>query len=396
MAHHLPNADVLERLVAQGKVRQKFSDRYPALAIYKYSPSFQSQFFTDEDAHWVRWCRGLVYDHDADRVVCCPMPKFFGHQTFTHATLWEMVQENNYTVSRKVDGSCVLVWYYDGTWQFTTLFSFDSEQAMVAKHMALEMGVGDDIFNKGSTQIFEVVYPENHIIVDYGEETSLTYITSFDNDTGREYLDESYMGSESPIGMVGQHCPHLTLGELHRLVETQFDVEGYVLTHYPENAKFAVRVKFKTSWYFEQSGFMSRVHAFGLVEACYWSYKNRQSHILAWAEKMDHSFSNVHQQSHMPALDLVHRVKHVHASVNRLVKALHLAASGLGHLPTRKEQALEIQKLRAHHRIKAALFCALDGKDEGVISNCWEALRTESEDSIKTTAEAYAALLVKP
>jgi RNA ligase len=71
-----------------------------------------------------------------------------------------------------------------GEWHMATRGSFTSEQAIKGKEML-------DKLNKtalipGYTYLVEIIYPENRIVVDYGDEEKLVVLGAYNNETGKE------------------------------------------------------------------------------------------------------------------------------------------------------------------------------------------------------------------
>jgi RNA ligase len=68
--------------------------------------------------------------------------------------------------------------------------SFESEQAIHATsilHMGLALGsISIDDFDRNATYLFEIIYPENRIVVDYGKIDNLYLLAVIDNETGKD------------------------------------------------------------------------------------------------------------------------------------------------------------------------------------------------------------------
>jgi len=360
MNSHLPNAQTLNRLVKARKIRRKWHKTYKHLAIYKYVGGFD--FFHHEDAKFVKWCRGLVYDHKEDCVVACPMPKFHNHFEYSESDLKDIMAGGHYYVTKKVDGSCVLAWYYMGDWHFSTLFGFNSDQAKKARSLLERIGCLDDLLNQKRTYIFEVVYPQNRIVLNYGSEESLTYITEFDPKIGHEFRTRDFKVSGHGFECAGQLDEAVEIHDLNTLVQSGTGVEGYVVTiQRPEN-DYDLRIKFKTQWYFNRSWFYSRLQLDGLVKT------------LSACVKSGDPIPQI------PEFD--GEITSVCNTVDSLQEAIYLAVSILEHLPTHKEQAENIHALDIDDNIKHALFAALDRKKEVVNQNVWKALEQEHVDTI--------------
>lgn len=118
------------------------------------------------DNPFVRAARGLIVDIEGN-VVARPWPKFFNYrQEGCDQIALDLPAE----VTDKADGSLGILYLEpDGTPRIATRGSFDSEQAKLATKWFQEMSSDLDIKFAGLwTFLFEIIYPENRIVVDYG------------------------------------------------------------------------------------------------------------------------------------------------------------------------------------------------------------------------------------
>lgn len=369
----LPNAQTLNRLVKERKIRRKWHKTYKHLAIYKYKGGFD--FFHHEDARFVKWCRGLVYDHKEDRVVACPMPKFHNHFEYPESELKEILSSGNYYVTKKVDGSCVLAWYYMGEWYFSTLFGINSNQAQKARSLLERIGSLDDFLNPERTYIFEVVYPQNRIVLNYGSEESLTYITEFDPRTGHELWNKDFKVSGNGFECSGQSDEAITINDLSTFVQSGTGVEGYVVTIQRPDADYDIRIKFKTQWYFNRSWFYSRIQVDGLVKTL---------------------SKRVASGDPMPQIpEFEGEINSVCSAVESLIETISSAVPRLQQLSTRAAQKERILTVDMHQHIQQALIDALNGKDETIALHVWKALEDEHVDTISEKVSEYESIILR-
>jgi T4 RnlA family RNA ligase len=165
----------LDQLVAEGKLMVQTEG---LLRIYKYTP--ETQFSKDWD-ELTSQCRGLVVDMDGYQF-SNPIPKFFNIEELPP----ESIPNLPYEITDKVDGSCIEVFWYGGDLIVCTLGSFASDQAKLAEQMITSEHGYAYTFDAGRTYIFELVAPENRIVLDYGNEKKLVLLAIRDNDTGKE------------------------------------------------------------------------------------------------------------------------------------------------------------------------------------------------------------------
>ena len=154
-----------------------YSQTHPILplTIWNYTEKVQYESLWDEVTLATR---GLVTD-SSGRVVARPFSKFFNLEEGKHQPTQE------FEVFEKMDGSLGIVFVWEGQVVYATRGSFASDQA---KWMA---SWGDrynfsNILVEGYTYLFEIIYPENMIVVNYGGESRLVLLGVIKTDTGEE------------------------------------------------------------------------------------------------------------------------------------------------------------------------------------------------------------------
>jgi RNA ligase len=126
------------------------------LTIWNYSQ------FTQYTKEWdliTLMCRGLVTD-DLGNIVARPFKKFFNIEEGMHKAT------ESFDVYEKMDGSLGIMFFYNNEWIFASRGSFTSDQAIMFKEI-FESNHSTQYLNKDSTYMFEIIYPENRIVVDY-------------------------------------------------------------------------------------------------------------------------------------------------------------------------------------------------------------------------------------
>lgn len=173
----LPDLDDIRAHVADKLIS---AERHPTLplTIYNYTPKCQ---FSRQWNETTRACRGLVLADDGT-VVARPFPKFFNLGEHDAE-----LPDEPHVVYEKMDGSLFIVASYQGERVTATRGSFVSPQAdrgrdMLANHPNLRVP-------DGWTICFEIIYPENRIVVDYGDRTELVHLATIENATGRTVPD---------------------------------------------------------------------------------------------------------------------------------------------------------------------------------------------------------------
>ena len=147
------------------------------LSIYNYSRECQYEGKWDDIT---LNCRGLVLDNDGN-VIAKPFPKFFNYEELKP----EDIPNENFEVYEKMDGSLGIVFHYNNEWHIATRGSFQSDQAIKAKQI-LDTKYNVSSLRKKRTYLFEIIYPENRIVVDYGNDEKLVLLAVIDTESGEE------------------------------------------------------------------------------------------------------------------------------------------------------------------------------------------------------------------
>ena len=129
------------------------------LTIWNYSEKVQYEGLWDEITLQTR---GLVTDNDGN-IIVHPFKKFFNIEEGKHTPTEE------FEVYEKMDGSLGILFFYEGKWIVVTRGSFTSDQSVKAQELLRSKYIVESI-PKGYATLFEIIYPENRIVVDYGDE----------------------------------------------------------------------------------------------------------------------------------------------------------------------------------------------------------------------------------
>lgn len=164
-------------------VKQRYLtvQRHPTLplSIYNYSKSAQyDRYWTPETI----MCRGLILD-DAGRVVARPLPKFFNLDEL--GPEWQ-VPPGPFEVTTKLDGSLGISYPTPDGPAIATRGSFVGAQAMHATDLLRSRYASLPWDLEHATYLFEIIYPENRIVVDYGDMNDLILIAVIDTATGAD------------------------------------------------------------------------------------------------------------------------------------------------------------------------------------------------------------------
>ena len=130
-----------------------------------------------------RVSRGLILDEKTGELVALCMEKFWGLGQGGRVPSGNLVE-----VTEKVDGSCGFLFRHQGKWRIATRGSFESEQALFATEFINRNWKGSlEYMSEDLTFMFEILYPANRIVVDYGDREDLVLIAVRDKVTLRDW-----------------------------------------------------------------------------------------------------------------------------------------------------------------------------------------------------------------
>ena len=154
------------------------------LTIWNYTPAVQYGEKWDEVT---LQCRGLVTGTEGN-VVARPFKKFFNLEENKHTPT------SDFEVFDKMDGSLGIMFKYNGEMVCATRGSFTSDQSKWMTEFAQKYNY-QDIIVEGFTYLFEIIYPENRIVVNYDGQEKLVLLGIINTETGEELTyDELFVG----------------------------------------------------------------------------------------------------------------------------------------------------------------------------------------------------------
>jgi len=226
----------LEVLVVDGWLR---SQRHPDADLWIYNYTEKTQY----EKNWTPEtlaCRGLILDESGE-VIARGFSKFFNYPS---PEVMSIPQEP-FVITEKIDGSLGILYYLDGEPCIATRGNFVSEQAIEGTAMIREHELErvQDV-----TPLFEIVYPENRIVVDYGDRRELTLLAAICNKTGADRSLPCYSGP-----LVARH-DHLDVERL--ATEEEGNREGFVVAF-----ESGLRVKIKFAEYVRLHKIVTEINA---------------------------------------------------------------------------------------------------------------------------------------
>jgi len=158
--------------------------------IWNYTPRAQ---FSRQWDDVTKMARGLITDPEGN-ILARPFEKFFNYGEYEG-----QLPDEPFKVSEKMDGSLGILYTqpHNGTLALATRGSFSSDQALKGTQILWRLldELGTKWINPAYTYLFEIIYPENRIVVDYGKEERLVLLAAINTRTGAEDLEVNYPDS---------------------------------------------------------------------------------------------------------------------------------------------------------------------------------------------------------
>lgn len=206
------------------------------LWILNYSPKVQAKQLWDI---YTMSCRGLVIDKEGN-ILARPFKKFMNFEQYDES---EIPKNEDFNVFEKMDGSLIILFYYKvyKEWIIASRGSFISEQAEEARKMLKKATLSH--LKKGCTYLFEVIYPENRIVVDYGNRKELVLLTRINTKDGSEPNYDDLRATYSKYFTVVKKLDIGDFSELMQYRELDKDNEEGVVVRFFNG--FRMKIKFE-------------------------------------------------------------------------------------------------------------------------------------------------------
>lgn len=224
-----------------------------------YNVAFGETFLELDDPRAAirRECRGLIFDTKTGKILRRPYHKFFNVNERPETgedVVSPRIFDTNHVFMRKLDGSMIAPFIIPETGEVCWgTKSGRSAQEDQCRQFVESSGTSYEKFvrtylTNGFTPIFEWMSPQNRIVLNYGDTSTLVLTAIRDMITG-EYLTYKEQG----WFIERMHIPHImdddvsmkdTLKEIIEDIRLREDEEGHVLRF--GNGHM---VKFKTEWY---------------------------------------------------------------------------------------------------------------------------------------------------
>jgi RNA ligase len=219
--------------------------------------------YTEEATFQRRWspieqvCRGLVLHIESTTIVALPFPKFFNLNETEATRLENLPAHERFEVTDKLDGSLgILFKDMRHKVRVVTRGSFVSEQAQWAQAYWDE-NYGPNLLPQGYTLLFEIIYPENRIVLNYSKDQAGLYLLGArDNRTGHDFSHHDLVdfAKHSGFKLVGVHHLFPDLAHIAGFIPDIKGIEGVVIRF-----ESGLRVKLKTDEYVQLHKLISRL-----------------------------------------------------------------------------------------------------------------------------------------
>lgn len=173
------NTMLLKEMISKKYVRVNKHPQHD-LYIYNYTQNAQFERIWNEVT---LACRGLILDEN-ENVVARPFPKFFNLGEMEN----QILPESTFEVYDKMDGSMGILYWIDEVPFMASRGSFASIQSDKANEMLQGKYRNSwPLLDKNKTYLFEIIYPENRIVLDYGAAEELVLLAIIDTQSGEEF-----------------------------------------------------------------------------------------------------------------------------------------------------------------------------------------------------------------
>jgi RNA ligase len=346
------NLEKIDQLISEGYITKR-PHSSGDLFIYNYTAKAQY------DRLWIpetMQCRGLILDRNG-AIASRPLAKFFNLQEHKEA-----IPSEPFHVYEKLDGSLgILYWHQDQPY-IASRGSFSSDQAIKANQILMSIYPESiPLLERSLTYLFEIVYPANRIVVDYGSFEGLILLAVIETESGREHAIESFTHLGFPIAKRYDGLKDLAaIGNLN-----EQNQEGFVI-------RFAngLRLKFKFADYVKLHRVLTQV-----TSKVIWEMLRDRTPFEDILERVPDEFYNWVKETKANLIAQYQQIEAgAKADFERIVGAVDRC--------DRKEMARHILTCQNH----TILFSLLDGKDYS--DYIWRSIKPAHEKPFMDNDEA--------
>lgn len=355
--------DILDYTVYEESLRLGYiqTQTHPSLpfTIHNYSKSctWDAKWNFETNSWELGWneatlaCRGLITNSETGEVLARPFLKFFNNNQ-PGAPVLDLLDE--VIVTDKVDGSMGILYPIDkeGNYAIATRGSFASDQAVWGTEIWNKKYADSFAPNPSWTYLFEIIVPQNRIVIQYKDMEDLILLGAVDIASGEDIPLE--LACEGWTGPVVNTFPYKTYGEA-LMAPDRDNAEGFVLFHKSSNT----RVKIKQAEYIRLHRILTNVNRKAVWE------------ILVAGEDPVEIFSDAPDEFHAWLKSTINSLNDEFNEVKE--KAILAYHEIINSLPTDYSRRDYAAIASTKHEFKKYLFLLLDDRDISPI--VWEEIR---------------------
>jgi RNA ligase len=305
--------------------------------------------------------RGLIINRNTHEIIARPFAKFFNDNEEI-AGFNDFARTGPVSVTDKADGSMGILYQLpDETWAVSTRGSMQSYQALHATEIynakyAQTWSPRSDI-----TYVFEIIYPSNRIVLDYGQMDDLVLLGAIDKATGRSVsLDEARVGWVGPVVQAFGFSSY----EEVLMADIPEDREGFVV-HFLDQDR---RVKLKGSEYIRLHKIMT-----GVTKLRVWENLIATNNMDSWLAMVPEEFADqVRSAANVLIAD--------HQALKDELAALAYQATSQWDGSDRKALAALVNDL-PQGKLKKLVFGYINGNSRVDVA-LWKMIRPDGTESI--------------
>lgn len=239
------NLKILDEYVEKNLLRKAEDED---LVQYNYTEYCNNNALWDEITIFNR---GNIYEKSTGNLIARAMPKFLNLGQLSEAKQKEIMSNNAFNLTEKMDGCLGIIYMYKGKIRCNSRGSFNNYVTDKIKQLLPKYVMLHHIL-KHNTLNVEVISPETKIICNYGNEQNLYLITAYSNNTDIgefSYKDLNLMAQIMRMPIVKEY--YMTWDDLLNFQkESTWEKEGYVV-RFSNNE----RVKIKSEDYLKVAAF---------------------------------------------------------------------------------------------------------------------------------------------
>lgn len=295
------------------------------LVLFNYTDACTFDKVWDE---FTMQARGIIFEKETGTCVARPFGKFFNYSEheglFGRDAIRKLLEQPHY-IQEKMDGSLGIIYWWKGRWSVATRGSFTSDQALRGAEILKRYNLPADTKRTLSslTILVEVIYPENKIIVPYGDEEKLVLLAIRHNQRGK-YLKHGWLNlvaSETGFPLAKRH--DITIAHaVEQQSKIPYTNEGWVVVF-----EDGTRLKIKGDDYMRIAKFKANLSPLAVWDALL--LDKYQDMAIACPEEIRDELEAIHQR--------------LHGDFNRLLDRVFAVSDFIDWRKDRKTIALDIQ-----------------------------------------------------